>query len=130
MQYENRWRSLLLVGFAFFDSSYFAIMDRFDLKLIPEFDSSPTSPSLVEEYDRDPNVWTASWKWSGDQPPISLRNRLLEYPPPTWLREQYEEELQALIDNGWLRPYLEDELGPPRGLIPLMAILQENKQKV
>ena len=34
------------------------------------------------------------------------------------------------IDSGWLRPYPENELGPPRWLIPLMAILQENKQKV
>ena len=83
------------------------------------------------EYDRDTNAWTALWKWSVDQPPISLRNRLSEYPPPTWLREQYEEELQAWIDSGWLRPYPEDELRPSRGLTPpLMAVLQENKQKV
>ena len=51
-------------------------------------------------------------------------------PSPTWLREQYEEELQTWIDSCRLHPYPEDELGPPRGLIPLMAILQENKQKV
>ena len=82
------------------------------------------------EYDRDTNAWTASWKWSGNQPRISLRNWLSEYPPPAWLREQYEEELQAWIDSGWLRPYPSDELGPPRGLIPLMAVLQESKQKV
>ena len=42
-------------------------------------------------------------------------NRFLEYPTPK---------------NGWLIPYPESELGPPKGLIPLMAILQENKQKV
>ena len=87
-------------------------------------------PDFHTEYDRDTNAWTALWKWSGDQLPISLRNRLSEYPPPTWFREQYEEELQAWIDNGWLRLYPDDELGPPRGLIPLMAVLQENKQKV
>ena len=34
------------------------------------------------------------------------------------------------IDNGWLRPYPKDELRPPRRRIPLMAVLQENKQKV
>ena len=38
--------------------------------------------------------------------------------------------MQAWIQNGWLIPYPESELGPPKGLIPLMAILQENKQKV
>ena len=47
-----------------------------------------------------------------------------------WLREQYEEELRGWIDNGWLHPYPEDELGLPRGLIPLMAVLQKNEQKV
>ena len=81
-------------------------------------------PDFHAEYDRDTNAWTALWKWSGDQPPIFLRNRLSEYPPPTWFREQ------AWIDNGWLRPYPGDELGPPRGLIPLMAVLQEIKQNV
>ena len=38
--------------------------------------------------------------------------------------------MQAWIQNGWLIPYPESELGPPKGLIPLMAILQESKQKV
>ena len=85
-------------------------------------------PDFHAEYDRDTNAWTALWKWSGDQPPISLRNRLSKYPPPTWLKEQYEEELQAWIDSSWLRPYPEDELGPPRGLIPLMALLQSNNK--
>ena len=87
-------------------------------------------PDFHAEYDQDTNAWMALLKWSGDQPPISLRNRLSEYPLPMWLREQYEEELQAWIDNGWLRPYPGDELGPPRGLIPLMAVLQENKHRL
>ena len=34
------------------------------------------------------------------------------------------------IDNGWLLPYPEEELRSPKGLIPLLAIQQENKQKV
>ena len=38
--------------------------------------------------------------------------------------------MQAWILNGWLIPYLESKLEPPKGLIPLMAILQENKPKV
>ena len=84
-------------------------------------------PDFHAEYDQDTNVWTVLWKWSGDHPPISLQNWLSEYPPHSWLREQYEKELQAWIDNGYLRPYPEDELGPPRRLIPQMAVLQENK---
>ena len=38
--------------------------------------------------------------------------------------------MQAWIQNSWLIPYPENELGPPKDLIPLMTILQENKQKV
>ena len=87
-------------------------------------------PDFHAEYDEAKYVWTASWKWSGDQPPVSLKNRLSEYPAPKRLQGEYEWELQAWIQNGWLIPYPESELGPPKGLIPLMAILQESKQKV
>ena len=87
-------------------------------------------PGFHAEYDATKRVWTASWKWSGNQPPVSLKNRLSEYPTSKQLQGEYEQELQAWIQNGWLIPYLESELGPPKGLITLMAILQENKQKV
>ena len=40
------------------------------------------------------------------------------------------QELHTWIDNGWLVPYPEDKLGPPKGLIPLMAVLHQNKTKV
>ena len=87
-------------------------------------------PDFHAEYDEAKRVWTASWKWSGDQPPVSLKNRLSEYPAPKRLQGEYEWELQTWIQNGWLIPYPENELCPPKGLIPLTAILQESKQKV
>ena len=59
-----------------------------------------------------------------------FKNGLSEYPTPKRLQDEYEQELQAWIQNGWLILYLKSELGPPKGLIPLMATLQENKQKV
>ena len=62
--------------------------------------------------------------------PTTLKNRLAEYPTPKQLQEKYDHELQTLIDNGWLFPCPEDELGPLKGLILLMAVQQENKQKV
>ena len=37
-------------------TSYFGIMDRFDLKLILEFDSSPTGPSVVEWFEKAERV--------------------------------------------------------------------------
>ena len=44
--------------------------------------------------------------------------------------QQAISAIMAWIQNGWLIPYPESDLGPPKGLIPLMAILQESKQKV
>ena len=87
-------------------------------------------PDFHTEYDEGKRIWTASWKWSGDQPLVSLKNRLSEYPTPKRLQGEYKQELQAWIQNSSLVPCPEDELGPPKGLIPLMAIVQENKQKV
>ena len=87
-------------------------------------------PDFHAEYDEAKRIWTASWKWSSDRLPVSLKNRLSEYPTPKRLQGEYEQELQAWIKNGWLILYLESKLGPPKGLIPLMAIPQENKLKV
>ena len=53
-----------------------------------------------------------------------------EYPVAAEIRDDYEQELHTWIDNGCLVPYPEDKLGPPKGLIPLMAVLQQNKAKV
>ena len=71
-----------------------------------------------------------SWKWSGDQLPEKLYNRVPEYTIPVRACAEYDKELQNWIDNGWLVPYPEDKLEPPKGLIPLTAIIQQNKQKV
>ena len=89
-----------------------------------------SEPDFCAEYDARKRIWTASWKWSDNQPPAALKNRLAEYTIPIHLQEEYNRELQSWIDNGWLLPYPEDELGPPKGLIPLMAVVQENKHKV
>ena len=87
-------------------------------------------PDFSAEYDETNWRWTVSWKWACDQPPVTLKNRLLEYPASVQIRREYDQELQWWIDNGWLLPYPEDKLGPPKGLIFLMAVLQENKLKV
>ena len=59
-----------------------------------------------------------------------LKNRLSEYFAPAQIQREYDRELPVWIDNDQLLPYPENELRPPKGLIPLMAVLQENKQKV
>ena len=87
-------------------------------------------PDFRAEFDQRTKSWTVSWKWSSDQPPEKLYNRVPEYTIPVKARAEYDKELQNWIDNGWLVPYPEDKLGPPKDLIPLMAVIQQNKQKV
>ena len=55
---------------------------------------------------------------------------MLEYPAVSEIQNEYTQELHTWIGNGWLVPYPEDKLGPPKGLILLMAVLQQNKIKV
>ena len=71
-----------------------------------------------------------SWKLFGDQPLATLKNRLAELPAPKQVLEEYNRKLQTWIDNVWLLPYHEDELGSAKGLITLIAVVQKNKQKV
>ena len=59
---------------------------------------------------------------------IHVKNKLSEYPAPAQIQREYDWELKVWIDNGWLLPYPEDELRPPKGLIAFMAVLQENRQ--
>ena len=87
-------------------------------------------PDFHAKFDRSSNSWTVSWKWAGDQPPARLCNTIPEYNVPASARAEYDEELRNWIANEWLVPYPEEELGPPKGLIPLMAVIQHNKQKV
>ena len=38
--------------------------------------------------------------------------------------------MQVWIMNGWLIPYPQEQLGPPKGLITLMDVIQLTKDKV
>ena len=91
-----------------------------------EFDE----PDFQVLFDASEKAWTATWKWSDDTEPDALRNRVTEYAIPTAARSSYEEEIQEWIANGWLEPYDDKKMGPAKGLIPLMAIVQQNKDKV
>ena len=74
-------------------------------------------------------AWTVAWNWAGGQEPESLCNRIAEYSVPSGIREDYEAELDRWVREGWLRPYDEAKLGPAKGLIPLLAVVQANKSK-
>ena len=59
--------------------------------------------------------------------PSELSNSVQEYVMPCHARDAYENEILQWQRNGWLLPYSEEELGPPKGLIPLMAVVPKQK---
>ncbi|KFD52624.1 hypothetical protein M513_06471 [Trichuris suis] len=81
-------------------------------------------------YDPVTHVWTVAWKWSNGLAPGQLCNTREEYTPAVGIRKPYKEELNRWIHNGWLVPYNEEELGPAKALIPLLAVTQRSKGKV
>ena len=91
---------------------------------------SINEPDFTATFDHHSRTWTASWKWSKGHAPERLHNEVSEYPVAAEIRYKYMQERHTWIDNGWLVPYPEDKLGSPKGLIPLMAVLQQNKTKM
>ena len=71
--------------------------------------------------------WRVKWKWRDGESPNRLHNKVAQYGIPQYARADYENELQDWIDRKWLLEYDENELGPPKGQIPLMAVIQRNK---
>ena len=45
------------------------------------------------------------------------------------MRREYSNEIKEWIRQGWLVSYDERKFGKAKGLIPLMAIVQSNKEK-
>ena len=82
-------------------------------------------PDFSMTYDRRNKEWTASWKWANGHSPSELSNSVQEYVVLCHARDAYENEILQWQRNGWLLPYPEEELGPPKGLIPLMAVMQK-----
>ena len=87
-------------------------------------------PDFTVTFDQQSQAWIMAWKWSQDCAPEGLDNGVSEYPVAAEIQEDYKQELHLWMSNGWLVPYPEEKLGRPKGLIPLMAVLQQNKSKV
>ena len=85
-------------------------------------------PDFYVSFDASEKAWTVTWKWSDDAEPHALGNKVTEYSIPTNARLSYEAEIEEWITNGWLEPYDDEKLGPAKGLIPLVAIVQQNKE--
>nr|XP_047133361.1 uncharacterized protein LOC124811560 [Hydra vulgaris] len=74
----------------------------------------------------DGKEWTASWNWNKE--PV-IDNTICEYKMKQEHERSYRKEIREWIDSGILVPYNELILGPPKVLIPLMCVVQENKDK-
>ena len=88
------------------------------------------APDYSVRFDAVERQWVVSWKWADGAGPTYLNNTTTEYRMSPDVRREFEAELREWVTEGWLVPYDERRLGPPRGLIPLMAVRQRNKDKV
>ena len=91
---------------------------------------SINEPYFTATFNHRSRAWTVARKWSEGRAPEALNNRVAEYPVAAEIREDYEREHRTWMSNGWLVPHKEEELGPLKGLIPLMTVLQQHKSKV
>lgn len=97
---------------------------------------TPQGPAVVDAADftarfsNEQQAWTVAWKWTGGAGPECLRNEVAEYAVPSDARREYDAEIDEWIKNGWLVPYDSRVDGPPRGLVPLMAVRQVKQNKV
>ena len=85
------------------------------------------APDFEVKFSPDSGQWTVAWKWTGGVGPECLRNSVAEYAVPPAARHEFDAEIGEWVAKGWLQPYDESTDGPPRGLLPLMAVEQPNK---
>lgn len=72
-------------------------------------------------------AWTVSWKWSNeDQSPV-LKNHVSQYSMSGDVESAFSKEVERWIEEGWLQEYNDAYCG---GLVPLMAVVQTNKDKI
>jgi len=69
--------------------------------------------------------WKIRWKWIDGKSP-KLSNSVSEYKIADAVKSEFDAEVGKWISEGWLKPYD----GSCDGVLPLMAVVQTNKQKV
>ena len=108
------------------------LSERQDVNTEPDVTSrlSVDKEDFYVRFDESQRCWIVNWKWTGDGAPDALKNSVPQYRISSKAEAEYRQEIALWIKNGWLQVYDEHELGPPKGLIPLMAVIQQNKQKV
>ena len=88
------------------------------------------TPDFRVHFDSVGRKWCVAWKWSDGVGPQCLGNTVPQYTVSPSARREFEAELDAWIEREWLVPYDERRHGAPKGLVPLMAVEQRNREKV
>lgn len=70
-------------------------------------------------------VWNAKWEWADGQPAV-LTNRVPSYRMSSDVAPHFDRVIENWIEKGWLQPFD----GQCDGIVPLLAVVQENKNKV
>ena len=81
--------------------------------------------ALFEKENREAII---AWKWNGK--PETLVNKIAEYTIPISIKHDCEKAIEVWIEKKWLQKYEAKKHGPIKGLVPLMAVAQQNKAKV
>ncbi|XP_065182549.1 uncharacterized protein LOC135813378 [Sycon ciliatum] len=75
--------------------------------------------------------WSMKWHWRDDMPPAEpIGSGIGEYPRAKLTADQelqFNAEVDAWIQQGWLVPHDADVHGPPGAILPLIAKCQEHK---
>lgn len=88
------------------------------------------APDFSVQFNTVSRTWIVTWKWTNGAAPDCLGNTVEQYNVPLSMRQAFCQELESWITSGWLVPHDEQQHGAPRGLLPLMAVRQNNGGKV
>ena len=83
---------------------------------------------FVARFDGNQQRWTVCWKWAAE-PPTYLSNKIGQYKIADAEKEAFDAEVAEWIANGYLQRY-DGNPEDVKGVIPLMSVIQRNKNKV
>ena len=91
-------------------------------------DMNIIAQDFTASYEKENREWIIAWKWNGK--PETLVNKIAKYTVPIGIKHNYKKEIEGWIEKKWLQKYEAKKKGPIKGLVPLLAVVQQNKGKV
>lgn len=103
---------------------------RFGCDEVPVVATSLKPVDTIKLEDKDFSAefdgvkWVVRWRWR-DSPPV-LKNSAKRYAMNKEVEERFEREVDKWVEEGWLQ----ESDAPQYGHIPMLAVVQEKKDKV